>query len=395
MDILPYGRHVIEDDDVAAVERVLRGDWLTTGPAVTEFETELGKVAGASHAVVCANGTAALHLAALALELGPGDAVVVPAVTFTATANAARFVGADVVFADVDPHTGLLGPQHLDEALRRAGSAARAVFPVHLAGQCCDMDALAQVARPAGLRIVEDACHALGSRDGAGAPVGACRLSDMAIFSFHPVKTVAMGEGGAVCTADAALDERVRLLRGHGLTRDPSAFTVPELAFAADGQPNPWHYEMVELGFNYRASDLNCALGLSQLRKLDRFAVARRALAAAYDRLLAPLAPVVLPPQRMPGDPCWHLYAPRIDFAAAGVERAEVMARLRARGIGSQVHYIPVHRQPYYRRLGGELSLPGADAYFARTLSLPLFPGMAADDPERVVAALAGALGLA
>ncbi len=393
---LPYGRHLIEDDDVAQVERVLRGGALTGGPAVAQFEQALAAATGAPHAVACSSGTAALHLAALALDLGPGDAAVVPSLTFLATANALRYVGADVVFADVDAETGLLTPATLEDALQRGagGKKLKAVFPVHLAGQCADMAAIAMTARRAGLKIVEDACHAVGAT-GGGQPVGACAWSDMAAFSFHPVKTIAMGEGGAITARDLRLAQRLSDLRSHGMVRDPARLEIRSQGFDADGQPNPWYYEMPEPGFNYRASDIHCALGLSQIKKLGRFVAERRRIIGWYAQALAPLAPIVRPQALAPGcEPAWHLCAVRIDFKAAGVARGAVMRALAAQGIGSQVHYLPVHRQPYYRRLYGDLHLSGADAYYERTLSLPLFVGLTQADVARVVAALAKALGL-
>jgi UDP-4-amino-4,6-dideoxy-N-acetyl-beta-L-altrosamine transaminase len=379
---LPYGRQTIEDDDVAAVAAALRGDHLTTGPLVTRFETAFAEQVGARHAVACANGTAALHLAMLALGLGAGDAVVAPAVTFLATANCARFVGAEVVFADVDPQSGLMTPQTLTEALARATGPVRAVLPVHLRGEACDLPGLAEVACAAGAVLVEDAPHALGTTMDFGRGeerAGDARHSAMATFSFHPVKTIATGEGGMVTTNDASLAERLALLRSHGMMRSPD---------------DPAWYEMAELGLNYRLSDVLCALGLSQLAKLDRFAARRRALAAAYEMALAPLAPLVRCAARPPWSrPVLHLMSVLIDFEAAGVTRRDVMTRLRERGIGSQVHYIPVHRQPYYRARYGALELPGAEAWYARCLSLPLFPGMADGDVGRVVEALSEALG--
>lgn len=397
---LPYGRHLIEDDDVAAVAAVLRSDTLTTGPVVPAFEAALCERTGARFAVACGSGTAGLHLASLALGLGPGDAVVVPSLTFLATANGPRHAGAEVVFADVDPETGLLGPRELEEAMRRAaGLRVRAVFPVHLNGQCADPAALQAVARTHDLRVVEDACHALGADytvPGAteSQPVGGIVHADMAVFSFHPVKAVAMGEGGAVTADDPDLARRLARLRSHGMVRESDAFESAELGFAPEGGANPWYYEMHEPGFNYRASDIQCALGLSQLRKLDRFVARRRALADRYDAALAPLAPLVRPPARVPGcRPAWHLYAARIDFAAAKRSRARVVHELRARGFGSQVHYLPVHLQPYYRRRYGTLELPGARHYYERCLSLPLFPAMGDEDVDRVVAALRDALG--
>jgi dTDP-4-amino-4,6-dideoxygalactose transaminase len=336
------------------------------------------------------------HLAALALDLGPGDAAVVPTLTFLATANALRYVGADVVFADVDPETGLLTPAGLEAALARASRDQRvkAVFPVHLAGQCADMAKIGALARARGLKLVEDACHALGGTC-AGAPVGACAHADMAAFSFHPVKTVAMGEGGAVTTRDAALARRLSELRSHGMVRDPNRFAIRAQGFDPDGEPNPWYYEMPEPGFNYRACDIQCALGASQLAKLGRFVAERRRIVDRYVEALAPLAPVVRPLPQVPwSEPAWHLNVVLIDFRAVGTTRAKVMRALAGKGIGSQVHYLPVHRQPHYRRLYGELALPGADAYYERTLSLPLYVGLTRADVARVVAALAAAVGL-
>lgn len=386
---LPYGRQFIDDDDIAAVVAALKSDCLTTGPAVPAFEAALAAVTEAPHAVACSSGTAALHLAALALGLGPGDAVIVPSVTFVATANAARYVGAEVVFADVDAATGLMGAGHLEDALGRCGGLIpKAVFPVHLNGQCVAMGDLSATALRHGLAVVEDACHALGSQqllaEGWRA-TGACGASDMAVFSFHPVKTVAMGEGGAVTTGDAGLAERLRLFRSHGITRDPARFLQPDEALDTEGQPNPWYYEMAEPGFNYRASDIACALGTSQLAKLARFKARRDALVAAYERALAPLAPLVAPVARDEAcRPSWHIQVVRIDFAAAGTTRAEVMRALAARGIATQVHYLPVHRQPYYRGRAPGLALPGADAYYDCCLTLPLFVGMEDGEVERV-----------
>ena len=397
--LLPYGRHCIDDDDIAAVEAVLRGPYLTTGPAVAAFESALADAVNAPGAVVCSSGTAALHLAAMSIGLGPGDAAVVPAMTFLATANAVRLTGAEAVFADVDPDTGLMGADHMEAALEAAGDLpVRAVFPVHFAGQPAPMEEIAGLAQPHGLAIVEDACHALGSTwetgGGAAARVGQAEHGGLAAFSFHPVKTIAMGEGGALTGQDEALLERARTLRNHGMTREPAAFTEHALAFDADGAANPWHYEMPTPSLNYRASDIHCALGLSQLGKLERFSARRRTLAAAYDARITALAPLVRPLSRRSGcAPAWHLYVVLIDFAAAGITRRRVMEALSTEGIGSQVHYIPVHRQPYYRQRHGEQVLPGAMAYFERCLSLPLFPSMADGDVDRVVDALVRALG--
>lgn len=389
--MFPYGRQHIDDDDVAAVAEALRGEYLTTGPLVEKFEHKLAEVTGAKEAVVCMNGTAALHLAALALDIGPGDAVVVPTLTFAATANAVRYCSGEVVFADVDPQTGLMRPEDLEDALKRvpAGLKARAVFPVHLGGNCVDLMAVEKIARHHGLKIATDSCHALGGRyraEGGMASVGSGAHTDLSTFSFHPVKTIAMGEGGAITTDDPAKAARMRLLRNHGMEMCPARPRLPEQGLDAQGKPNPWYREMQELGYNYRAPDILCALGLSQLKKLDRFVLRRRELVALYDSLLHDAGAHILPPQKTNScDPAWHLYAVRVDFPAIGKPRARVMDDLKAKGVGTQVLYLPVHRQPYYRDRYGALILPGADHYYERTLALPLYPGLH-DDEARYVA---------
>ncbi|KAA5802442.1 UDP-4-amino-4,6-dideoxy-N-acetyl-beta-L-altrosamine transaminase [Alkalicaulis satelles] len=388
MPFLPYGRQSIDESDIEAVAAVLRSDYLTTGPEIPAFEAAFATTVDAPHAVACNSATAALHLALDALGVGKGDLCIVPAITFLATANAALYCGADVIFADVDRDTGLMTPETFEAALRRAGGAARAVLPVHLAGVMCDMPAIASLARAAGMAVVEDSCHALGSLDADGRPAGACAHSDAAAFSFHPVKTLACGEGGMVTTRDPRLAAHMARARSHGVERGPARFNRSE------GANEPWWHEMVQLGWNYRMPDLNAALGRSQLRRLAVFAARRRALAALYDEALAPLAPVVRSPAGAPGDPCRHLYNVRIDFEAAGLSRADVMARLSEQGVGSQVHYIPLYRQPFHAARHDAGPLPGAEAYYGRTLSLPLWPGMADSDPARVASTLGVALGV-
>jgi UDP-4-amino-4,6-dideoxy-N-acetyl-beta-L-altrosamine transaminase len=383
--VLPYGRQSIDDDDIAAVAEALKADFLTTGPTVAAFEAAFAETVGARHAVACSNGTAALHMAMMALDVKPGEVVIAPSITFLATANCARYVGADVVFADVDPDTGLMTPATLADALKRVGGRRlRAVLPVHLRGDAAELPALEALARDAGAVLVEDAPHAVGTTMRFGnvsEVVGDVRHSAMATFSFHPVKTIATGEGGMVTTNDPALAERLRVMRSHGMVRPEGC--------------EPWWYEMPEPGFNYRLPDILCALGLSQLKKLPRFAERRRGLAALYRDALAPLAPVVrLAAQPAWSDPVLHLMVALIDFEAVDKTRREVVDALKARGVGSQVHYIPVHRQPYYRELYGALDLPGAEAWYARCLSLPLYPGMEDGDVEKVAAALKDVLGL-
>lgn len=394
---LPYGRQVIDDDDVEAVARVLRGDYLTTGPEIPAFEADFTAWhGGAVHSVACNSATAALHLALDALGVVAGDVCIVPSVTFVATANAARYCGAEVVFADVDPDTGLMTPDTLEDAAARvrtrfAHARLAAILPVHLAGEPCDLQGLYDQARNWDARLVADSCHALASRwtDAAGESrlVGDAGYCDASTFSFHPVKTLACGEGGMVTTRHEAVAETMRRRRSHGIERDPVVMRDPEAA------EKPWYYEMGALGWNYRLPDINAALGRSQLAKLSAFAARRRELAALYDMALEPLAPLVRLPARREGtDPCRHLMNVRIDFDAAGIARETVMERLRAAGVGSQVHYIPVHTQPYYADRYGVERLPGTQRYYARTLSLPLFTSMTDTDPERVAKALAAAL---
>lgn len=390
---LPYGRQCIEEDDIAAVATVLRGEYLTTGPTIEAFETALAKKVGARHAIVCSNGTTALYMAGRALNLQPGDSVIVPSVTFLATASAPHLCGAEIIFADVDPDTGLMRPEDLQNALHRAKGPVKALFNVHLTGQCDDLETIADVARASGLKIVDDACHAIGTQytahDGRNHSIGDQSFCDMTVFSFHPVKTITTGEGGAVVTNDDTLFRRLARARNHGMTRDPEEFVQPADALDASGLPNPWYYELTEPGFNFRATDFQCALGLSQLSKLDRFIKRRAEIAALYDRLLVPLAPKLKPLHGHAAcQPARHLYVVLTDYAATGTDRAGFMMRLKQKGIGSQVHYFPVHRQPYFAKRYGPLSLPGADAYYTRALSLPFYPALSNDDISRVVEAL-------
>jgi len=382
-DILPYGRQCIDEEDVAAVVEALRSDYLTTGPRVAAFERGLAEALGVAHVVAVCNGTAALHAACGAAGLGPGDEVLVPAITFLASANCARYVGAEPVFVDVDPRSGLIDPE---DAARKVNAKTKAIIPVHLNGRPADLDAIHELAEAHELTVIEDAAHALGARYRA-TTIGDCARSDMAIFSFHPVKHVTTGEGGAISTADPELARRLAVFRNHGIERDPQRLEQPA--------PGPWYYEQQTLGFNYRITDLQCALGLSQLAKLDRFVARRQALAARYDRALASLAgvePVAVGTAETRS--AYHLYAVLIDFEGRGTTREAAMAELRARGILTQVHYIPVPAQPYYVARGARAAdCPGAQAYYERVLSLPMFPAMGDGDVDRVVEALAEVLG--
>lgn len=397
LPFLPYARQAIEDADIEAVVAVLKSDFLTTGPVVAQFEAAVAEKTGAAHPVAVSSGTAALHVALMAADCGEDQAWIVPSVSFVASANAVRYCGGEVLFADVDPETGLMRASDLEEALERCLAAGRkpsGVVPVHLGGQVTEMTGIAELARKHNLIVVEDAAHAVGSRyggsDGTQHTVGGCAHSDMTTLSFHPVKTATMGEGGVVTTKDAALAERFARLRSHGIERDPARFRHPEMASDESGNANGWYYELQELGYNYRATDIQCALGLSQLSRLESFVDARARLREAYPAALPP--GVRLVPTVGPQKPAWHLATALIDFDAAGLSRAQVMAGLRERGIGTQVHYIPIHLQPYYRDRYGETRLPGAENYYSRCLSLPLFYGMTDADVTRVGAALAEVL---
>ncbi|MFI0844291.1 UDP-4-amino-4,6-dideoxy-N-acetyl-beta-L-altrosamine transaminase [Mesorhizobium sp. IMUNJ 23232] len=390
---LPYGRQSISEDDIRAVVDVLRGDYLTTGPAVGVFEDALAKSVGAKHAIACANGTAALHLASLALGLKPGDQVIVPSISFMATANGPRYVGAEIIFADVDPDTALITPAALEEAISRADpKRLKAVFVVHMGGNPVPMAAISKIARAHGLKIVEDACHALGteSNDGQAWQVGDCTYCDLAVFSFHPVKTITTGEGGAITTNDDRMARQMRLERSHGIERESAGFSNTGLGFDTDGEANPWYHELQTLGLNYRLTDFQAALGSSQLGRLPEFLERRRALTARYREAFAKLNSDTLRLVEAPAgsNSALHLMVALVDFDGIGISRAKFMNRLKEKGVGTQVHYIPIHRQPYYVEASASPELPGADRYYARCLSLPLYPDMKDSDVDTVVEAL-------
>jgi perosamine synthetase len=373
--LLPYGRQTITDEDVAAVAETLRSDWLTTGPKVGEFEKALAAVAGASHAVAVSTGTAALHAAMYALGVGPGDEVLVTTMTFAASANAAAYLGATPVFVDVEPDTLLIDPRQVEA---RITPRTKAVVAVDYAGHPCDYDTLQTITRQHGLALVDDACHAIGGSY-RGRPVGA--LADLNAFSFHPVKHVATGEGGAITTSDAELARRVRLFRNHGITTD----------FRERAAQGAFAYEMVDLGYNYRLSDIQCALGLTQLARLPASVVRRQAIARQYDKAFRQLPAVK--PLAVRGDVChaYHLYVVRLELEALTVDRAAIFRALRAENVGVNVHYLPVHLHPYYSRRFGTKpgDFPVAEAAYERLLSLPMFPAMSDDDVGEVVAAFA------
>ncbi|MCA9563550.1 MAG: UDP-4-amino-4,6-dideoxy-N-acetyl-beta-L-altrosamine transaminase [Myxococcales bacterium] len=382
LPFLPYGKQAVSEDDVAAVCAVLKSDYLTTGPEVPRFEGALCSAIGAAHSVAVSNGTAALHAACFAAEIGPGDEVLVPAITFVASANCVRYLGGEPIFVDVHPDSGLID---LDDAQRKITSKTKAVIPVHLNGRPADLDALSAIAQKHGLTVIEDAAHALGAKY-RDSRIGDCTYSDMAIFSFHPVKHITTAEGGSISTGSDVLATRLRQFRDHGIERRFEHMRLES--------PPSWYYEQHTLGFNYRLSAIQCVLGTSQLTRLSGFIERRNQIAAFYDRAFEGVS-YVTPAERAPATDlhAYHLYPLLIDYDGAGTTREGVVAGLRERRIGTQVHYIPVPAQPYYSARGWKASdFPGAAAYYARALSIPMYPTLSDDDVKRVVEAVSDVL---
>jgi UDP-4-amino-4,6-dideoxy-N-acetyl-beta-L-altrosamine transaminase len=383
---IPYGRQDISDADVAAVVSVLRSDFLTQGRAIDRFEEELSRRCGAKFAVALANATGALHLAMLALGVKVGDRVWTSPNTFVASANCALYCGATVDFVDIDPRTYNMSVTALEAKLKHAariGELPRVVIPVHFAGQPCDMTRIGLLAKEYGFSVVEDASHAVGGSY-KGSPIGACDSSDMTIFSFHPVKIITTGEGGMITTNRPDLHERLLRLRTHGITRNPALMDAPP--------EGSWVYAQIDLGFNYRLTDIHAALGLSQLGRLEKFVEMRWALAERYDAALTSF-PVIRPWQSPDGRSAFHLYVIQVDPSRCQRSRKQVFECLKAEGIDANVHYIPVHTQPYYRNLGFNLGdFPESEKYYANAISLPLFPGLTYADQDRVILALERAL---
>jgi perosamine synthetase len=369
--LIPYGKQKIDEADIAAVVEVLRSDWLTTGPKVEEFEHRFAEYVGARHAVAVSSGTAALHAALHALGVGPGDEVIVPPITFAATANAAVFLGATPVFADVDPQTLLIDPGCVE---KKISPRTRAIIGVDYGGQPCDYDSLTSIATRAGANLVADACHSLGATLGSRQ---AGSLAELSAFSFHPVKHITTGEGGMITTGDARLAGRMRQFRNHGITTDHHQRHVE----------GAWFYEMVELGYNYRLTDFQCALGLSQLSRLPDWLLRRREIALCYSEAFRELEGIELLQVRPGVSHAYHLYVVRITGKNPRANRDRVFSQLRGRGIGVNVHYIPVHLHPFYRtRFGtGPGLCPVAERVYGEILSLPLFPAMTDEDVAAVV----------
>lgn len=380
--MIPYGRQDISAADIQAVVDVLRSDYLTQGPAVPAFEKSLAEYCKVPHAVAMNSATSALHVACLALGVGKGDVVWTTPITFVASANCALYCGADIDFVDIDPKTYNMSAERLSQKLAHAkqnGKLPKVVIPVHLCGQPCDMESIHALGRQYGFKIIEDASHAIGGKY-LNEPIGNCRYSDITIFSFHPVKIITTAEGGMAMTKDAQLAKRMQLLRSHGITRDAG-----DMTHAPDG---PWYYQQIDLGYNYRMTDLQAALGLSQMQRLDEFVSKRHLLAKRYDQLLNTL-PVRIPQQHESGYSGLHLYVVRLKLDQTGKTHLQAFEALRQAGIGVNLHYIPVYRQPYYEGLGFKAGhCPEAECYYAEAISLPMYPGLTDAQQDRVVTAL-------
>lgn len=386
MKYLPYGRHCVDADDIESVIQCLKSDWLTTGPIVEEYERAFAQRVGARYAVSCSSGTAALHLAMLSLDIEIGGQVIVPTITFLATANAAKYLNMQVVFSDVDSENALMTPDNFNEALSRSFNP-QVVIPVHFAGQVAPIARISEIAKKKKMFVIEDASHALGSSycdKNITYKVGACAHSDITIFSTHPVKTIATAEGGMVTTNDPNIYEKLLMFRNHGMVKDKNKILNKTLGLDENGEMNPWYYEQQVLGYNYRLNAISCALGLSQLLKLDKFIKKRQMLVSEYDKFFTDhpnIKPLVKDNIELIG---WHLYVVLIDFERIGLSRKSLICQLTKKNVGTQVHYIPVHRQPYYASKTEKLNLIGADSYYNRCLSLPLFPDMEISDLQYV-----------
>ena len=384
---IPYGKHTVTNEDIAAVAKVLSGDFLTQGPTVPNFEAAINRTVSSSFCIATNSATSALHIACLALDIGPGDIVWTSPITFVASANAALYCGASVDFVDIDPATGLLCPNQLAHKLQSAantGTLPKAIIPVHLAGSSCDMEAIYRLVKPYSVHIIEDCSHAIGGSY-KDHPVGSCVYSDISVFSFHPVKIMTSAEGGAATTNSAQLAHKLRLLRSHGITKDPTEFTTID--------PPPWLYEQTCLGFNYRMSDVLAALGLSQLARLDTFTHHRNRLFTEYRRALNHLPVTMLSiPQHVYSS--LHLAVMLLDKVTPE-QHTNIFSELRAFGIGVQLHYIPVHLQPFYQRLGFKSGdFPLAEKYSTCAITLPLYPTLTSDEQRYVCTSIENSLAL-
>lgn len=377
--MIPYGRQHITEDDIKAVNNILCSDWLTCGPIGPHFEQIVAENVNVREGVSVNSATSALHIACLALDLKPGDSLWTTPNTFVASANCARYCGADVDFVDIDPGTYNMSPKALAEKLHQAAKKDRLpkiVIPVHFAGQSCDMQSIHNLSKEYGFKIIEDASHAIGGRY-LGEPIGNCRFSDITVFSFHPVKIITTGEGGMAMTNSHSLSERMRRLRSHGITRDETLML--------DSSDGPWYYQQLELGFNYRMTDIQAALGISQIKRLEQYVSKRKELANRYTSLLKNL-PLTLPYQDSSAESSFHLYPVVVNSDATHKTRYELFQYLRSEDIGVNVHYIPVHTQPYYRKLGFQKGdFPVAEKYYSGALSLPLYFSLSEKEQDHVI----------
>ena len=400
--LIRYGTQFVDEDDVQSVIDVLNSTMLTQGPKVAEFESALCNETDADFAVCLNSGTSALHIACLASGVGANDEVITSPITFVASANCAVYCGARPVFADIDPDTYNISSEEIEKKINRH---TKAIIPVDFAGQSCDMDAIRQIVSTAEKKyghkiyVIEDACHALGSLY-KNKKVGSCAFSDMTVMSFHPVKHITTGEGGVVLTNDEGLLKKLRLWRSHGITSDPCEFVNRDLAFRSatsdsGSTVNPWYYEQIALGYNYRITDIQCALGVSQLKKLARFRKRRREIVNQYNAAFKDPAFIQTPFEANSCDSNFHLYVLLFDFEKIKIDRAEFMLELQQKGIQTQVHYIPVHLQPYFRRSFGTKvgNCPNAEQYYQKCLSIPLYPGMTDEDVKKVIAILTEMVG--
>lgn len=382
MNTIPYGRQDISQSDINAVVAALRSDFLTQGPAVPAFERVVADYCGARHAVAVNSATSALHLACLALGVGQGDRVWTTPITFVASANCALYCGATIDFVDIDPFTYNLSVDRMAEKLALAaktGMLPKVVIPVHLCGQPCDMAGIHALSQQYGFRIIEDASHAIGGKY-KGDPIGCGRYSDITVFSFHPVKIITTGEGGMAVTNDESLHKKMLRLRSHGITRDPA-----EMTHVPDG---PWYYQQLDLGFNYRMTDLQAALGISQMGRIDSFVTKRHSLATHYNKLLES-SPFTLPWQHVDSYSGLHLYVVRLPPTKGSLNHRQVFERLRADGIGVNLHYIPIYRHPYYARMGFSPSdFPEAESYYSQAITLPMYSALTMEMQQRVVQSL-------
>ena len=391
-NLIPYGHQSVNRGDIQAVVEVLQSDRLTQGPKIKEFEKRLAGYCGARYAVAVSNGTAALHLVCMAAGVSPGDEVITTPMSFLATSNCILYCGAKPVFADIESNHLNIDPLEVIKAINRR---TKVVLPVHFAGHPCDLDQIQKIARRNHLTVIEDGCHALGAKykiAGKWFRVGGCSHSDACVFSFHPVKSITMGEGGAVTTNRTDLYEKLLSLRTHGIVREQEYFQNTKMAFLRKNgrvRAAPWYYEMQSLGFNYRITDMQCAMGIRQLSRINDFLARRRYIVQAYRRAFEKLTALILPQEKEGFRTAYHLFPVQLDLSKIRKTRAEIFEDLKVRGIGVQVHYVPIHLQPYYRRFGyKEGDFPQAETYYERTFSLPLFPAMTTSQINQVIKAV-------